>query len=988
MIDAQTAAPGTQDGQAGVSLGIFLCMRCAALHRKLGTHISKVKSLSMDSWSNEQVDSMKSRGNTTSNHIYNPKNTQPPVPLDVDEVDSAMERFIRQKYDQQLFSGGNSTRAPAARAPVQHYTGSSDEQPPPPPPKTGKRFGFSLRSASSVLPHSRSSQDSSPISPDFPRKVSRAPSPIRINKQSRIFGASLGLTEEGIEWKLVTLKEMGFPDDKRNSNILKGLNGDLERAIESLVRLGEGSTSASRTRTPTSAKFPDVVRPVTKAMTTQAQMTTTVSTPGAERRAQVSSQTQFQPQALSSSIKNPSAPSNQSYNPFETANASLASTPMSAPFQQSAFENAFQNMQVSQPLFPNSTGGYPNHQQQLEQARMQQSMTPPVPLMPHHFSQNNPYTQQPSPNFNPFLSMAQQPLQQASPNSYMPDQQLFVPQNVYENQISLNSVLSQPAQSQYQQPQPQQQWGQLSQQSYQDSPQQMFNPQYFGQPVQSPMQSPSYPPQTTHQDQFQSIPQPLMPQPTGRYDKSSIMALYNYPQLAPPPLMQDTNGSNAPASALSPQPPAARLPPGVQGLGQRSATMPATLFSGSKNPFLHSDNAMSSAGAAQVNGTSHYANQQYTIQPSAEPGLGQNGRHSPDAFASLSASVEAAGRAQMQSLLSQLSSLSQFSYFPALRMADEEINSSDIRIGPAPRNSFADARKVAIEAIIDNAVGDRVASKKFSKQLHFTKGRKGTQYRNHLWYQRFESFREFTLRARITEAPKGEHIERFLVSILDKVKPTMSEFRRSRGLKAAFDIFFSLSTRIATPVDEFATQGKVTREPSRQKNWIGVFILRRITRAMFINALTNGRKNWGVSLSKITSIVLTSSLSARAGDILSDPIDDQPLPYLCYKDLTFKLVAGNKLEHLVANVVIRNEKGKKNNPSKIRVVILHCLPSVNDNCLCPVKLVLIPARHTGNVAGRRLGEVMQQAATREDSNIQWISRFGPPDMQRLLGKII
>ena len=66
-----------QDGPAGVSvlfesttsvkevladlvlwqqLGIFLCMRCASLHRKLGTHISKVKSLSMDSWSNEQVD--------------------------------------------------------------------------------------------------------------------------------------------------------------------------------------------------------------------------------------------------------------------------------------------------------------------------------------------------------------------------------------------------------------------------------------------------------------------------------------------------------------------------------------------------------------------------------------------------------------------------------------------------------------------------------------------------------------------------------------------------------------------------------------------------------------------------------------------------------------------------------------------------------------------------------------------------------------------
>lgn len=37
-------------------MGIFLCMRCAAIHRKLGTHISKVKSLSMDTWSSEQVD--------------------------------------------------------------------------------------------------------------------------------------------------------------------------------------------------------------------------------------------------------------------------------------------------------------------------------------------------------------------------------------------------------------------------------------------------------------------------------------------------------------------------------------------------------------------------------------------------------------------------------------------------------------------------------------------------------------------------------------------------------------------------------------------------------------------------------------------------------------------------------------------------------------------------------------------------------------------
>lgn len=39
-----------------MQLGVFLCMRCGSLHRKMGTHISKVKSLSMDSWTSEQVE--------------------------------------------------------------------------------------------------------------------------------------------------------------------------------------------------------------------------------------------------------------------------------------------------------------------------------------------------------------------------------------------------------------------------------------------------------------------------------------------------------------------------------------------------------------------------------------------------------------------------------------------------------------------------------------------------------------------------------------------------------------------------------------------------------------------------------------------------------------------------------------------------------------------------------------------------------------------
>lgn len=40
---------------ASWNLGVFVCIRCAGIHRNLGVHISRVKSVNLDQWTPEQI---------------------------------------------------------------------------------------------------------------------------------------------------------------------------------------------------------------------------------------------------------------------------------------------------------------------------------------------------------------------------------------------------------------------------------------------------------------------------------------------------------------------------------------------------------------------------------------------------------------------------------------------------------------------------------------------------------------------------------------------------------------------------------------------------------------------------------------------------------------------------------------------------------------------------------------------------------------------
>ncbi|EGO00991.1 hypothetical protein SERLA73DRAFT_179008 [Serpula lacrymans var. lacrymans S7.3] len=90
---------------ASHNLGIFLCVSCASIHRKMGTHITKVKSITLDSWTKEQVEVMKQNGNVKSNAHYNPNEARHPPPTNMidTERDSELEKYIRNKYEFKRF---------------------------------------------------------------------------------------------------------------------------------------------------------------------------------------------------------------------------------------------------------------------------------------------------------------------------------------------------------------------------------------------------------------------------------------------------------------------------------------------------------------------------------------------------------------------------------------------------------------------------------------------------------------------------------------------------------------------------------------------------------------------------------------------------------------------------------------------------------------------------------------------------------------------
>ena len=703
-------------GWASWNLGIFVCMRCASLHRKLGTHISKVKSLSMDTWNAEQVEvstklyihfnigsevtkgqNMKQNGNTAVNKVYNPKNRKPDMPLDADEIDSAMERFIRKKYqDRSLLQDSTRLHPQIRNEGSPPVPPKSPELSPAPsvPSKKGRFFGFGLRASSSAYPLSKHDKKKLPPEP-------RVESAFTISSDgygsvSRMSDAHAPMSDTELQRKLVQLRDMGFSDTERNTNMLRRLNGNVERTVEALVQLGPSipkrGSNIKATPEPTGASRTEV-EPAKSAPRSASTNPFDQTTDG---QGFGISMTPQQPQGTG-----------RSNNPFDQPIRSQT---------DSGLITSFQGLQVSQPanqpLFPNSTGGYPIQQPPAINPRLQ-SMTPPISMMSQQYGyaaspsalggNTNPFFQSIQPQAtgtNPFFSQHQQP-QQPQQQPFQQPQQQQMPNPTMSNPfMNANNTAQQsnavtPSYNPFglppsQQSPPHSSQGQLYQPTapagfynsasapasattafppsnpFQQQSQQQFetqqSPQFldfqYGQPQapqqqqqaaqqpSNPYQMPTNPYASFNQPQFMQQPlqppQPtsLMPQQTGRVDKNSILALYNYPQLAPSKPQGLSSIPEPSNESASPQPGTANI------AGKRSATMPISMSSmhsaggagnvgPNRNPFFQNNTSPPEQPTPAASTQGIMA--RHISQESVNISNLESGRHSPDAFANLSA---------------------------------------------------------------------------------------------------------------------------------------------------------------------------------------------------------------------------------------------------------------------------------------------------------------------------------------------------------------
>ncbi|CAN8077032.1 unnamed protein product [Agarophyton chilense] len=232
---------------ASTNLGIFICITCSGIHRKLGTHISQVRSITLDTWTPSQIQHFKKFGNARAAEYF-----EACLPSDFRRPHSAdsmqMERFIRDKYENKRYitiengglggqTVGRNRSSRLAQRPTQNSLGPRPEQAMP----------VAHQAAYDTTPTIRKTGMSSmSYVGRFSRPVKTYPQqPQRTTVTGKSFTSSTG--NASAVQRASTLKQlltMGFPQDVAVNAVEAG-EGDLQRSLDWVLQSDGKSTSQS-----------------------------------------------------------------------------------------------------------------------------------------------------------------------------------------------------------------------------------------------------------------------------------------------------------------------------------------------------------------------------------------------------------------------------------------------------------------------------------------------------------------------------------------------------------------------------------------------------------------------------------------------------------------------------------------------------------------------------------------------------------------------
>ncbi|KAJ2643813.1 hypothetical protein GGF44_000979 [Coemansia sp. RSA 1694] len=90
---------------AVINLGVLVCIDCSGIHRSLGVHVSKVRSIKLDNWEPELMQIMQRLGNHRVNRIYEAVEPKPDEPTKPEQEcpRDLKQPYVMQKYANRLY---------------------------------------------------------------------------------------------------------------------------------------------------------------------------------------------------------------------------------------------------------------------------------------------------------------------------------------------------------------------------------------------------------------------------------------------------------------------------------------------------------------------------------------------------------------------------------------------------------------------------------------------------------------------------------------------------------------------------------------------------------------------------------------------------------------------------------------------------------------------------------------------------------------------